>query len=235
MKALLILFAGLICLLLCAGCTTPTPGNVTTSVTPTATTAPPLPGTFPRVLTGTGTMEKSITLPASQLFVVRMDCPGDDFVPFFADITSKDLYQVLTSSTGPYNSSQAFSTVNAGEHTLRIIGFGDWTATIDHPVKDASASLPLVLHGDGDATTPLIPLDSGNHTLKYNVIAPEGFGMSIYNESGDFIFEPSGERLAGLFVDPCTIGEGTKEVYIPEKGYYLIDIRTNGFWDLTLG
>ena len=235
MKALLILFAGLICILLCSGCTSSGPGSVTTTVTPTVTAAPS-PGTFPQVLTGTGTMEKNITLPASQLFVIRMDCPGDDFVPFFADITSKDLYQVLTSSTGAYNSSQAFSTVNTGEYTLRIVGFGDWTASIDHPVKDTSVSLPLILQGMGDTTTSLIQLQQGNHTLKYNVIATEGFGMNFYNESGGLIFDPTGERLEGLFIDtPCASGSGTKEVLIPETGYYLIDIRTNGFWDLTLG
>jgi len=235
MKIFFTLFIGLICLLLCAGCIAPPPGNSTGTVTPTAM-ATPVPGTFPLVITGTGTMEKNITLPASRLFVIRMDCPGDDFVPFFADITSADMYQVLTSSTGPYNSSQAFSTVNAGEYTLRVIGFGDWTATIDHPDKDATASLPRAMKGMGDTTTPLIPLQQGNHTLKYNVVAPEGFGMNFYNESGALIFDPTGERLEGLFVtDPCALAMGTKEVLIPETGYYLIDIRTNGFWDLTLG
>ena len=235
MKAFLMVFTGLLCLLLCAGCTSPGPGNVTTAVTPTVTVTP-APGTFPLVLSGTGTMEKNITLPASQLFVVRMDCPGDAFVPFFADITSKDLYQVLTSSTGPYNSSQAFSTVNAGEYTLRIIGFGDWTASITRPEKDDSVSLPLTLQGMGDTTTSLIRIREGNHTLKYNVIAPGGFGMNFYNESGGLIFDPTGQRLEGLFIDdPCAPGVGTKEVLIPETGYYLIDIRTNGFWDLTLG
>jgi len=180
-------------------------------------------------------MEKNITLPASQLFVIRMDCPGDDFVPFFADITSADLYQVLTRSTGSYNSSQAFSTVNAGVYTLRVVGFGDWTATIDHPDKDATASLPRAMNGMGDTTTSLIQLQQGNHTLKYNVVAPEGLGMSFYNESGTLIFDPTGERLEGLFIDdPCAPGMGTKEVFIPATGYYLIDIGTNGFWDLTL-
>jgi hypothetical protein len=235
MKALLALFVGLICLLLCAGCTSPGPGNATPTVTPTVT-ATPAPGTFPLVLTGTGTMEKNITLPASRLFVVKMDCPGDAFVPFFADISSKDLYQILTRSTGSYNSSQAFSTVNTGEYTLRIVGFGDWTATISHPEKDTSASLPLTLQGMGDTTTSLIQIREGNYTLKYNVIALEGFGMNFYNESGGLIFDPTGQRLEGLFInDPCAPGVGTKEVLIPETGYYLIDIRTNGFWDLTLG
>jgi hypothetical protein len=234
MKVPLLLVIGLICILLSAGCTTPAPGNSTGTVTPTATTTP-VSGTFPLVVTGTGTMEKNITLPASQLFVVKMDCPGDDFVPFFADITSKDLYQVLTSSTGPYNSSQAFSTVNAGEYTIRIVGFGDWTVSIVHPEKDTSVTLPLTLQGMGDTTTSLIQIPQGNHTLKYNVVAPEGFGMSFYNESGAMIFDPSGERLEGLFIDnPCGPGVGTKEVFIPETGYYLIDIRTNGFWDLML-
>jgi hypothetical protein len=235
MKALLALFVGLICLLLCAGCTSPGPGNATPTVTPTVT-ATPAPGTFPLVLTGTGTMEKNITLPASRLFVVKMDCPGDAFVPFFADISSKDLYQLLTSSTGAYNSSQAFSTVNAGEYTIRIVGFGDWTVTIVRPEKDTAVTLPLAMYGMGDTTTSLIQLQQGNHTLKYNVVAPEGFGMSFYNESGALIFAPSGERLEGLFVtDPCAPAVGTKEVFIPETGYYLIDIRTSGFWDLTLG
>ncbi len=235
MKVPLLLFIGLVCLLLCAGCTTPAPGNGALTATPTVT-ATPVPGAFPLILTGTGTMEKNITLPAGELFVAWMDCPGDAFVPFFADITSKDLYQVLTSSTGPYNSSQAFSTVNAGEYTLRIIGFGDWTVSIDRPEKDTNASLPRVMLGMGDTITPLIPLQRGNHTLKYNVVAPEGFGMNFYNESGGLIFDPSGERLEGLFIDdPCASGAGTKEVFIPETGYYLIDIRTNGFWDLTLG
>ena len=234
MKVPLLLVIGLVCLILCAGCTTPTPGNGTITATPTAT-ATPVSGTFPLVVTGTGTLEKNITLPASQLFVVKMDCPGDDFVPFFADITSKELYQVLTSSTGPYNSSQAFSTVNAGEYTLRIVGFGDWTASIYHPEKDTSVTLPLTLQGMGDTTTSLIQIPQGNHTLKYNVVAPEGFGMSFYNESGALIFDPTGERLEGLFVaDPCAPAVGSKEVFIPETGYYLIDIRTNGFWDMTL-
>jgi hypothetical protein len=235
MKVPLQLVIGLVCLLLCAGCTTPAPGGQTMTVTPTVT-GTPVPGTFPMVLMGSGTMEKNITLPAGELLVVRMDCPGDDFVPFFADITSKELYQVLTSSTGPYNSSQAFSTVNAGEYTIRIVGFGDWTVTIVRPEKDTAVTLPLAMHGMGDTTTSLIQLQQGNHTLKYNVVAPEGFGMSFYNESGALIFAPSGERLEGLFVtDPCAPAVGTKEVFIPETGYYLIDIRTSGFWDLTLG
>jgi hypothetical protein len=235
MKGPLLLVIGLVCLILCAGCTTPAPGNSTGTVSPT-TPSTPAPGTFPLLLTGSGTMEKNITLPAGELLVARMDCPGDDFVPFFADITSKELYQVLTSSTGPYNSSQAFSTVNTGEYTLRIVGFGDWIVTIVRPEKDTAVTLPLAMHGMGDTTTSLIQLQQGNHTLKYNVVAPEGFGMSFYNESGALIFDPSGERLEGLFVtDPCAPAEGTKEVFIPETGYYLIDLRTNGFWDLTFG
>jgi hypothetical protein len=234
MKVMLLLLTGLICLLLCAGCSTPAPANNTVTSTPTVT-ATPVPGTFPLVLTGSGTMEKNITLPAGELLVAWMDCPGDAFVPFFADITSKDLYQVLTSSQGPYNASQAFSTVNAGEYTLRIIGFGDWTVSVDHPLKDTAASLPLAMNGMGDTTTPLIPLQQGNHTLKYSVVAPEGFGMSFYSESGGMIFDPAGERLEGLFIDDtCAPGVGTKEVFIPETGYYLINIRTNGFWDITL-
>ncbi|MBP1929779.1 hypothetical protein J2741_002375 [Methanolinea mesophila] len=235
MKNASLLFTGLLCLLLLAGCTTPAPGNATLTATPTPSTTP-VTGTFPLEVTGTGTMEKNITLPAGQLFVARMDCPGDDFVPFYADITSRDLYQILTNSHGPYNSSQAFGSVNAGIYTFRVIGFGDWTVTIERPLKDPSVSLPLTMHGMGDTTSPLIPLQQGNHSMKYSVVAPEGFELSFYNESGALVFEPSGERLSGLFLDnPCAQGEGTKEVYIPENGYYLFNIRTNGFWDITLG
>jgi hypothetical protein len=60
--------------------------------------------------------------------------------------------------------------------------------------------------------------------------------MNFCKERGALIFDPTGQRLEGLFIDDaCAPGVGTKEVLIPETGYYLIDIRTNGFWDLTLG
>jgi hypothetical protein len=73
--------------------------NITPTVTPIVT-ATPAPGTFPLLLTGIGTMEKNLTLPVSRWLVVNMNCAGT--ISFrFADITRKDLCQILTRSTIP--------------------------------------------------------------------------------------------------------------------------------------
>jgi hypothetical protein len=210
---------------LCAGCTeTPLEHP---SITPVGTPIPVVTGTPVMVgHQGSGNISLQTDLDTG-VYLVRTENNGTG--PFLVEIENEQYYQQIIRSKGDIRATQAIGIPAAGEYLMNVTSDGTWYITIARPETNDPAAPPLTLDGSGYSASGYITLPAGNTSFTMENDGTGPFAVFLYNETGDFVFDPTGTYVQPLHYHMGPYN-GTVTVAIPEDGRYVLSIMSEGAW-----
>ncbi|NTU99599.1 MAG: hypothetical protein HGA55_00545 [Methanoregulaceae archaeon] len=203
----------------------------------TGETTPLPPGTAVPVQTGTpvatghaGSGNMSLQVPFQPgLYIVQAEQNGTGL--FLVEISNNDFYQQVIRSSGNLPATQASGIPIGGMYWLNVTSNGTWDVTLARPEGNVPPAPPLTLTGTGPETSGYVDLaaKATSFFLKNDGAGP--FAVWLYNESGGFVFDPTGTFVQPL---PNHFGayNGTIDVAIPEEGRYVVNVMSDGEWEV---
>jgi hypothetical protein len=195
------------------------------------------PGTAIPVQTGTpvatghvGSGNMSLQLPfQAGLYLVQVEQNGTGL--FLVEISGDKFYQQVIRGSGDIHATQAVGIPVEGLYWLNVTSNGTWDVTFMRPETNIPPTPPVILKGTGPAASGYVNLaaDTISFSLKNEGTGP--FAVWLYNESGGFVFDPTGTFVQPL---PNHLGayNGTIDVVIPEAGWYVVNVRSDGVWEV---
>jgi hypothetical protein len=200
-----------------------------TTPAPTGTAIPVQTGT--PVATGhVGSGNMSLQLPfQAGLYLVQVEQNGTGL--FLVEISGDKFYQQVIRGSGEIRATQAVGIPAEGLYWLNVTSNGTWDVTLMRPETNIPPTPPVILKGTGPAASGYVNLaaDTISFSLKNEGTGP--FAVWLYNESGVFVFDPTGTFVQPL---PNHLGayNGTIDVVIPEAGWYVVNVRSDGVWEV---
>ena len=199
---------------------TPIPVPDSTSQTPQITEPAPIE------LSGTGQKATQKFQLEQGLSEFSMTYHGsDNFIVWLMDGNTGQNVELLANQIGSFSGSKAVGITSDGDYILNVQSNGPWTVTIKQPRQAATQSSPLTLQGTGQQVSEMFSLDEGLKT----------FDMT-YHGSDNFIvwlMDGQGNRV-DLLANQIGSFNGSKAVGIPQTGTYLLDITSNGKWEVSI-
>jgi len=200
-----------------------------TTPLPTGTVVPVQTGT--PVATGhVGSGNMSLQVPFQPgLYLVQGEQNGTGL--FLVEISGSEFYQQVIRGSGEMRATQAAGIPAGGLYWLNVTSNGTWDVTLARPETNLPPAPPVLLNGTGPAVSGYVTLAAKNtsFSLKNNGRGP--FAVWLYNESGGFVFDPTGTFVQPL---PNHFGayDGTIDVAIPEAGRYVVNVVSDGAWEV---
>jgi hypothetical protein len=161
------------------------------------------------------------------VYLVRTENNGTG--PFLVEIENEQYYQQIIRSKGDIRATQAIGIPAAGEYLMNVTSDGTWYITIARPETNNPAAPPLTLDGSGYSASGYITLPAGNTSFTMENDGTGPFAVFLYNETGDFVFDPTGTYVQPLHYHMGPYN-GTVTVAIPEDGRYVLSIMSEGAW-----
>jgi hypothetical protein len=196
---------------------------------PTGTAVPVQTGT--PVATGhAGAGNMSLQVPLNYgVYIVQLQNNGTG--PFIVEISNNDFYQQVIRGAGNVRAAQAAGIPESGMFWLNVTSEGMWDVTLGRPEANIPSEPPLTLSGTGDSATGYITLPAKTTSFAMKNNGPGPFAVWLYNETGGFVFDPTGTYVQPL---PNHIGayDGTVAVAIPDAGRYVINVVSDGAWSV---
>jgi hypothetical protein len=222
-----VIFIGLFSL--CAGCTE-TPLEKP-SITPVGTPIPAVTGT-PVMVEHQGSSNMSLQTDLDTgVYLVRTENNGTG--PFLVEIENDQYYQQIIRSDGDVRATQAIGIPVAGAYLMNVTSDGTWYITIARPETNDPAAPPLTLDGSGYSASGYITLLAGNTSFAMENNGSGPFAVFLYNETGDFVFDPTGTYVQPLHFHIGPYNE-TVAVAIPDDGRYVLSIMSDGAWQVAV-
>jgi hypothetical protein len=163
------------------------------------------------------------------LYLVQVEQNGTGL--FLVEISNDDFYQQVIRSSGNLHAIQAAGIPVGGLYWLNVTSSGTWDVTLARPDANVPPVPPLTLNGTGPDMSGYVNLaaNATSFSLRNNGTGP--FAVWLYNESGGFVFDPTGTYVQPL---PNHFGpyNGTIDVAIPESGRYVVNVMSDGAWDV---
>lgn len=136
-----------------------------------------------------------------------------------------DIVDQLVSVVGDFEGTKAVA-LPVGDYVMEVRPeAGEWTAQIDQEVPQEAPAPPIELSGTGQSATEFFALEAGPATFRLsNEDARDGpFIPALVRSDGTRISTIVNER--GAY-------DSRETVEIKEAGIYLIDVISNGDWEI---
>lgn len=180
--------------------------------------------TQPINLSGSGQQASSKFLLTSGLSIFKMSHNGsDNFSIMLLDESGKQI-ELLVNEIGSYNGSKAFGIKTESTYVLDVKASGKWSVIIDQP-RPATAPETKTFSGSTQQATQLFFLTKGLKTFRMKHSGDGNFAPILLDKEGNPV-----ELLAneiGYFNGPKALG-------ILKDGNYVIDVRANGNWTISI-
>jgi hypothetical protein len=201
------------------------------SITPVGTPIP-IENTTPVAwgYQGSGNMSLQTDL-GEGVFLVGTENNGTGL--FLAEIENEQYYQQVIRSVGDVRATQAIGIPVAGAYLVNVTSDGTWDITIARPEENDPPAPPLIIDGIGYGASGYITLSAGNTSFTMENDGTGPFAVFLYNETGDFVFDPTGTYVQPLHYHRGAYN-GTVTVAIPNDGSYVISIMSDGAWQVTV-
>ena len=203
----------------------------------TGQTTPDMTGTAVPVQTATpvatghaGSGNLSLQVPfQAGLYLVQGEQDGSGL--FLVEISGDEFYQQVIRGSGNVRATQAAGIPGNGIYWLNVTSNGTWDVTLMRPEANVPSAPPLTLSGTGQGASGYLDLagKTTSFSLKNDGAGP--FAVWLYNESGGFVFDPTGTFVQPL---PDHIGSynSTVDVVLPEAGRYVVNVMSDGAWEV---
>ena len=202
-------------------------------------TTPAHPGTAIPVQTGmpvatghAGSGNMSLQLPfQAGLYIVQVEQNGTGL--FLVEISGDTFYQQVIRGSGEIRATQAVGIPVEGLYWLNVTSNGTWDVTLARPETNVPPAPPVKLNGTGPAVSDYVNLAAKTTSFSLMNDGAGPFAVWLYNESGGFVFDPTGTFVQPL---PNHIGRynETIEVAIPEAGRYVVNVMSDGAWEVAI-
>ena len=177
---------------------------------------------------GSGNMSLQVPFQAG-LYLVQVEQNGTGL--FLVEISNDDFYRQVIRGSGQVRATQAAGIPVGGLYWLNVTSNGIWDVILARPEANRPPAPPVHLNGTGPAVSGYINLaaKATSFSLKNDGGGP--FAVWLYNESGGFVFDPTGTLVQPL---PNHFGayNGTIDVAIPEAGWYVVNVVSDGAWEV---
>lgn len=196
---------------------------------PTGTPIPVQTGT--PVATGhVGSGNMSLQVPFQPgLYLVQGGQNGTGL--FLVEISGDEFYQQVIRGSGEIRATQAAGIPEGGLYWLNVTSNGTWDVTLARPETNIPSAPPVNLNGTGPAVSGYLNLAAKTLSFSLKNEGAGPFAVWLYNESGGFVFDPT-----GTFVQPLPnhsgAYNGTIDVVIPEDGLYVVNVMSDGAWEV---
>jgi hypothetical protein len=163
------------------------------------------------------------------LYLVRCEQNGTGL--FLVEISNDEFYQQVIRSEGDVRATQAAGIPGAGLYWLNVTSSGTWDVDLARPETNVPSTPPLTLYGTGPSASGYLNLTATTTSFSLKNDGTGPFAVWLYNESGGFVFDPTGTYVQPL---PNHIGayNGTIDVALPEAGHYVVNVMSGGAWEV---
>jgi hypothetical protein len=163
------------------------------------------------------------------LYLVQVEQNGTGL--FLVEISNDDFYQQVIISSGNLHATQAAGIPVGGLYWLNVTSNGTWDVSLARPETNRPPAPPVHLTGTGPAVSGYVDLAAKTTSFSLKSDGAGPFAVWLYNESGDFVFDQTGTYVQPL---PNHFGpyNGTIDVDIPEAGRYVVNVMSDGAWEV---
>jgi hypothetical protein len=177
---------------------------------------------------GSGNMSLQVPFQAG-LYLVQGEQNGTGL--FLVEVSGDEFYQEVIRGSGEVHATQAAGIPAGGLYFLNVTSNGTWDVTLTTPGANVPPAPPLTLTGTGPSASGYLDLAdrTTSFSLKNDGAGP--FAVWLYNESGGLVLDPTGTFVQPL---PNHFGayNGTVDVVLPEAGRYVVNVMSDGAWEV---
>jgi hypothetical protein len=150
---------------------------------------------------------------------------SDNFIVWLMDAKTGQNIDLIANEIGSFNGSKAVGITSAGDYILNVQANGPWTINITQPRKSATESAPLTLQGSGNQASEFFTLNSGLRTFNLNYSGSDNFIVWLMDNQGNRV---------DLLANQIGNFDGSYAVGIPQTGTYLLNVESNGKWNVSI-
>ncbi len=150
---------------------------------------------------------------------------GGNFIVWLMDGETGLNIDLLANEIGSFNGSTAVGITADGDYILNVQADGPWTVSITQPRQSPTQSAPLTLQGTGKKASELFTLDYGLKTFEMNYRGADNFIVWLMDDQGNRV---------DLLANEIGSFDGSKAIGIPQTGTYLLNIESNGKWEISI-
>jgi hypothetical protein len=152
---------------------------------------------------------------------------------FLVEISDDEFYQQVIRGSGEVHATQAAGIPVGGLYFLNVTSSGTWDVTLARPEANVPPAPPLILSGTGPGASGYVNLTANTTSFSLKNDGAGPFAVWLYNESGDFVFDPTGTFVQPL-PDHFGAYDGTIDVAIPNAGRYVVNVMSDGAWEVEI-